>query len=37
MNDDANNEAQPRVPKYKAPDFMRKAMGIWLPEPTSRR
>ena len=28
MNDDANGEAQPRVPKYKAPDFMRKnALG----------
>jgi hypothetical protein len=25
-----NDDAQPRVPKYKAPDFMRKEMGLWL-------
>jgi hypothetical protein len=30
MNDDPNGEGQPRVPKYKAPDFMRKEMGLWL-------
>jgi len=30
VSDDANGDAQPRVPKYKAPDFMRKEMGLWL-------
>ncbi len=30
MNDDPNGDKQPRVPKYKAPDFMRKEMGLWL-------
>ena len=30
MDDDANGDPQPRVPKYKAPDFMRKSMGLWL-------
>jgi hypothetical protein len=30
MVDDANGGAQPRVPKYKAPDFMRKEMALWL-------
>jgi hypothetical protein len=30
MNDEANGKEQPRVPKYKAPDFMRKEMGLWL-------
>ena len=30
MSDDPSGEGQPRVPKYKAPDFMRKEMGLWL-------
>jgi len=30
MNDDTDPDAPARVPKYKAPDFMRKEMALFL-------
>jgi hypothetical protein len=30
MNGDGNGDGKPPVPKYKAPDFMRKEMNLWL-------
>jgi hypothetical protein len=30
MNEDSPPAAQPRIPKYKAPDFMRKEIELFL-------
>jgi hypothetical protein len=30
MNDDSSDPAAPRIPNYKAPDFMRKEMELFL-------